>query len=122
MARGVGFIGVRIADPAGYARTVGLYRDALGLTVTQDDGDRSTRFILPDGTALHVYGPGDRDHLWFGDRTCIGLRVDDVEAARGALEAAGIEILDQVERDATEAWFHYRSPDGSVQEIIGPAG
>ena len=120
-ARGIGFVGLRIADPDAYARTVALYRDAFGLVVTRADGDRSTRFALEDGSALHVYGPNDRDHTWFGDRTCIGLLVDDVPAARAALETAGIDVLDEIERDATEAWFHYRAPDGSVQEVIGPA-
>ena len=119
--RGIGFIGVRLADPVAYARTVALYRDVFGLEVTKRDGERSTRFALADGTALHVYGPADVDHVWFGERTCIGLLVEDIEAARAALEVAGIEILDEVERDATEAWFHYRAPDGSIQEVIGPA-
>ena len=119
--RGIGFIGVRLADPVAYARTVALYRDAFGLETTRVDGERSTRFALGDGTALHVYGPDDVDHIWFAELTCVGLLVDDVETARAALAAVDIEILDDVERDATEAWFHYRAPDGSVQEVIGPA-
>jgi catechol 2,3-dioxygenase-like lactoylglutathione lyase family enzyme len=119
-ARGIGFIGVRIADADAYGQTVALYRDALGMTVTRDDGDRSVRFILPDGTALHVYGPGDVDHVWFGEQACVGLSVDDVQAIRRALEGAGIELLDDIEEDDTDAWFHYRAPDGSVQEVIGP--
>lgn len=117
----VGFIGMRIADPATYLATVGLYRDVLGLDVTAADGERSTRFRLADGTPFHVYGPADADHIAFADETCIGLTVDDVEDARTAIEAAGLEILDDpTQRDGTDAWFHYRSPDGTVHEIIGP--
>jgi len=56
----------------------------------------------------------------FGDRACIGLEVDDVEAARAAPAAAGLAILDETERDGTSAWFHYRAADGSVQELMGP--
>ena len=119
-ARGIGFIGIRIADAAAFERTVALYRETLGLPVTRLDGDRSARFQLPDGTALHVYGPGDEDHVGFGERACIGLTVDDVAATRAALAAAGVEVLDEVQEDDTDAWFHYRGPDGSVQEIIGP--
>ena len=117
----VGFIGMRIGDSPTYAATVGLYRDLLGLEVTAVDGERSTRFRLADGTGLHVYGPADVDHADFGDRACIGLVVDDVDGTRAAMDAAGIEILDDpIQRDGTEAWFHYRAPDGSVNEILGP--
>ena len=112
---------MRIRDSLTYAATVGLYRDLLGLEVTAVDGERSTRFRLVDGTGLHVYGPADVDHVDFGDRACIGLVVDDVDGTRAAMDAAGIEILDDpTQRDGTEAWFHYRSPDGSVHEILGP--
>jgi catechol 2,3-dioxygenase-like lactoylglutathione lyase family enzyme len=119
-ARRIGFVGVRIGDLDAYVRTVALYRDVLGLAVTRDDGERSTRFVLPDGTSLHLSGPADMDHVDFGERTCVGLFVDDVAAARNALAATGIELFDAIEEDDTEAWFHYRAPDGSVQEIIGP--
>ncbi len=116
----VRFVGFRVADLRAYEATVTVYRDRLGLRVALDDGRRSTRFSLGDGTALHVYGPDDRDHLAFGDRACIGLEVDDLDAALAELEAAGLAILDDTERDGTSAWFHYRAPDGSVQELVGP--
>jgi catechol 2,3-dioxygenase-like lactoylglutathione lyase family enzyme len=116
----VRFVGVRVADPEAYEATVTVYRDQLGLRVVLEDGRRSTRFTLGDGTALHVYGPDDLDHVAFGDRACIGLEVDDLDAARAGLEAAGLAILDDIERNGTSAWFHYRAPDGSVQELVGP--
>jgi hypothetical protein len=117
----IGFIGMRIGDRPTYASTVALYRDRLGLEVTAVDGERSTRFRLADGTAFHVYGPADTDHVDFGDRACIGLVVDDVDATRAELEAAGLEILDDpIQRDGTESWFHDRAPDGTVHEILGP--
>jgi catechol 2,3-dioxygenase-like lactoylglutathione lyase family enzyme len=121
-ARRIGFVGLRVDDPSRYARTVAVYRDALGLPVVLEDGDRSTRFRLADGSGLHVYGPGDVDHLAFADRMCVGIVVDDVDAARAELLASGIEVLDETERDGDEAWFHYRAPDGSVQEVLGPDG
>ena len=116
----VRFVGFRVADPGAYLATVAMYRDQVGLRVVLDDGRRSVRFGLGDGTALHVYGPDDLDHVAFDDRACVGLEVDDVEAVRVSLEAAGLAILDDIERDGTSAWFHYRAADGSVQEIIGP--
>jgi hypothetical protein len=120
-ARRIGFVGIRLADSATYSATVALYRDTLGLDVTAADGERSTRFRLADGTPFHIYGPSDADHEAFGERACIGLVVDDVDAARADLEAVGVEILDHpTQRDGTDAWFHYRAPDSSVHELIGP--
>ncbi len=118
--QGVRFVGMRVADPTAYAATVAMYRDALGLTVTSDDGGRSTRFVLGDGTALHVYGPEDDEHLAFGDRVCIGYMVEDVEGTLARLRAAGIELLDDPpQSDGTDAWCHIRTPDGAVHEILG---
>ena len=117
----IGFIGMRFDDAATYARMVALYRDILRLPTAREDGDRSTRFVVGDGSTLHIYGPGDLDHGSFGDRTCVGLVVADVFSTRRELAAAGFEILDDpIQRDGIEAWFHYRAADGSVQEIIGP--
>lgn len=118
---GVAFLGMRIADPAVYAATVALYRDTLGLPVTREDGRRSTRFMLGDGTSLHVYGPDDEDHVDFGERLCVGYRVADVAATLARLRAAGIELLDDLpQSDGEEAWCHIRTPDGAIHEILGP--
>jgi catechol 2,3-dioxygenase-like lactoylglutathione lyase family enzyme len=121
IVEGVAFLGLRIDERAAYDGTVALYRDTLGLTVTSQDGRRSTRFILADGTALHVYGPDDVDHIDFGERTCIGYRVADLPAAVERLRAAGVELLDDPwQADGTEAWCHFRASDGTVHEILGP--
>jgi catechol 2,3-dioxygenase-like lactoylglutathione lyase family enzyme len=117
----VAFLGMRIADPDVYAATVALYRDTLGLRVTSVHGRHSTRFVLGDGTALHVYGPDDEDHLDFGERMCVGYRVADVAATLTRLRAAGIDLLDDPpQSDGEEAWSHIRTPDGAVHEILGP--
>jgi hypothetical protein len=46
--------------------------------------------------------------------------VEDVEATRRRLEERGLEILTEIERTADAAWCHFRAPDGTVLEIIGP--
>lgn len=51
-----------------------------------------------------------------------GLRVADVDATRAELEADRLEMLTEVQRTAEAAWCHFRAPDGTVLEIIGPAG
>ena len=42
-------------------------------------------------------------------------------STRAALEADGLEMLTEVERTEAAAWCHFRAPDGTVLEIIGPA-
>jgi catechol 2,3-dioxygenase-like lactoylglutathione lyase family enzyme len=43
-----------------------FYRDVLGLDVLSID-DSSGSFKLRDGTEVHVYGPKDEHHEFFGD-------------------------------------------------------
>ncbi len=119
--RGLGFLGVRVEEPDRYDATVALYRDTLGLVPFREEPGRLAWFRLGDGTELHVYGPADTDHVAFGDRPCVGLVVDDVDATRAGMEAAGVEFLWETQRDAGRAWAHYRGPDGAVYELIGPA-
>jgi hypothetical protein len=118
---GLGFLGVRIDDLARFTAAVSLYRDSLGLVPFRDEPGRLAWFRLGDGTEVHLYGPEDRDHLAFGDRPCVGLVVEDVEATRLKMEKAGIEFPWETQRDASRVWAHYRGPDGSVYELIGPS-
>lgn len=115
---GLGFLGVRVADPDAYSSTVGLYRDLLELEVIAEVPDRYTWFRLGDDTQLHVYGPLDEDHEEFGDSPCVGLVVDDVDGTRDRMEEAGIEFLWPTQRDGDSAWAHFRGPDGAVYELI----
>lgn len=119
--RGLGFLGVRVADPARFAATVAFYRDLLELPVIAEESDRLVWFRLGDGTQLHVYGPLDTDHIAFGDSPCVGFVVDNVDRVRARLEAAGIEFLWETQHDGGVAWAHYRGPDGPVYELIGAA-
>ena len=96
---------------------VALYRDLFELEAFQVD-ETSARFRLGDGTEVHVYGPADVDHDFFGAGPVVGLVVDDVDAVRQRLDAADIEFLTPVERVGASAWCHFRGPDGNVYEII----
>jgi catechol 2,3-dioxygenase-like lactoylglutathione lyase family enzyme len=115
--RSLGWLGVR--TPAADAMNA-LYRDVLKLEVIlQRPG--ATWFRLPDGTEVHVYGPDDEDHEFFGTAPVIGLAVDSFRAAHAALTDAHIEfVYDRPQRAHGRAWQHFRAPDGNVYEIIGP--
>ena len=116
MVQSLGFLGVRTDA---FDETVALYRDALGMTPIHS-GPGAAWFRAGDGSQVHVYGPAEDDHAFFGSAPVVGLVVEDFDAARAALVGAGIAFVGEPQRDGTTAWNHYRGPDGNVYEIIGP--
>ena len=116
-ASGIGFIGLRTER---FDQMVALFRDRIGLSVIRE-APGATWFRLGSDAELHVYAATDPDHAFFTTGPVVGLRVADVDATRAALEADGLEILTDIERTDEAAWCHFRAPDGTVLEIIGPA-
>ena len=114
---GVGFIGLRTER---FDEMVALFRDRIGLPIINQAAG-ATWFRLGTDAELHVYAATDPDHAFFTTGPVVGLRVADVDATRTALEADGLAMLTEVERTDTAAWCHFRAPDGTVLEIIGPA-
>ena len=113
---GIGFIGLRTDR---FDEMVELFRDLLGLSVVRD-APGAAWFRLGAHAELHVYAETDPDHAFFTTGPVVGLRVADVDEMRSQLEAAGVEMITDVERTDTSAWCHFRAPDGTVLEIIGP--
>ena len=113
---GVGFIGFRTDR---FDEMVTLFRDLIGLSVVRE-APSATWFRLGTDAELHVYADTDADHAFFTTGPVVGLRVEDVEATRGRLEEQGLEMLTEIERTGDAAWCHFRAPDGTVLEIIGP--
>jgi catechol 2,3-dioxygenase-like lactoylglutathione lyase family enzyme len=114
--RSLGWLGVRTDR---FAAMAAFYADALGLECLSQTSD-DARFRLADGTEIHVYGPGDEDHAFFGAGPVVAFRVADFAATRARMVAAGIEFIGPVQRDGAVAWNHFRAPDGNVYEIVGP--
>jgi catechol 2,3-dioxygenase-like lactoylglutathione lyase family enzyme len=113
---GIGFIGFRTDR---FAEMVALFRELIGLEVVRE-APGATRFRLGTDAELHVYADTDPDHAIFTTGPVVGLRVADLDATRARLEEAGLETLTEVERTEAAAWCHFRAPDGTVLEIIGP--
>lgn len=117
VVRALGWLGVRTPDAAAMSA---FYRDVLQLEVILDRPG-ATWFRLADGTEVHVYGPGDEDHDFFGTAPVVGFAVDSFRTAHAALTAAGLEFLyPEPQRAHGRAWQHFRAPDGNVYEIVGP--
>ena len=115
LVKGLVWVGTRTGC---YAEMVGFYRDALGLPIKHEEGEFAV-FVLPDGSKAEVFSPSDPGHTHFSKGPVVGFLVDDVTAARGLLEARGIEFIGPVHKSelAGEAWSHSRAPDGSVYEM-----
>jgi catechol 2,3-dioxygenase-like lactoylglutathione lyase family enzyme len=113
--RGLAWLGTRTER---FAETTAFFRDVLGLRV---ELDRPGQVVLglADGGFVEVFSPDERDHEHFTTGPAAGFLVDDVDAARAELAAAGIELMGRVGRgDAPgEAWQHFRAPDGNVYEL-----
>jgi hypothetical protein len=76
-------------------------------------------FMLPDGTLLELYTKGTEPPFGYNDDgVAFGFRVDDIEAASTELEAAGAEILNDINRAEMDgkpyAYRHFRAPNGRV--------
>ena len=115
LVKGLVWVGSRTEH---YEQMRDFYRDALGLPLEHEE-DEFALFRLPDGSNAEVFGPSDTEHTHFSRGPVAGFLVDDVQTARGVLEAEGIEFIGPVrEWEPTgEAWSHFRAPDGNVYEI-----
>ena len=108
--RALVFVGTR--TPAADAMAA-FVRDVLGLAPRDEDG--AAYFDLPDGSSFAVQ-PTQQDEPV--ERT-VGFLVDDLDASRRDLEAAGAEVVSSYgpNDDGYEA-IHFRAPDGNVYEIV----
>lgn len=75
-------------------------------------------FVLANGVELHVYGPADKDHLFFGLGPVIGSEVADFWGTQTRMVEAGIEFIGSVQDSASRIWNHFRGPDGNIYEIM----
>ncbi|MGH6926534.1 MAG: VOC family protein [Propylenella sp.] len=114
--RRVGFVGMRSER---LEETAKLFRDVIGARVTRQTSDL-VGFELTDGTVLELYGPGDRFHAFFTTGPVVGFRVDDFDATRQAMIAAGVRFIGDIQHADGESWQHFYCPDGTVAEIMGP--
>jgi catechol 2,3-dioxygenase-like lactoylglutathione lyase family enzyme len=105
-----------------YDAQVAFYRDVLQLEVAHEEPGFAV-FRCANGDLVEVFGADhDTEHTFFTTGPVAGFAVDDVDAAKAAMEAAGIEFLgERGSTDEGHAWWHFRAPDGNVYEITsGP--
>jgi predicted enzyme related to lactoylglutathione lyase len=104
-----------VLEPEPFAATKALMTETFGLTPAMEMEGVAV-FNMPNGTLLELYEPQAVPDYGYNDAVAIGFRVDDIEAASAAVEAAGCELLGQITRveEMGYAYRHFRGPDGRV--------
>jgi predicted enzyme related to lactoylglutathione lyase len=113
---GITWHAVVLDDPEPFAATKALLTETFGLAPAME-GEGMVLFIMPNGTMLELNAPQAVPGYGFNDGGVVfGFRVDDVEAASAAVEAAGCELLGEITRveEMGYAYRHFRGLDGRV--------
>ena len=117
--QGITWHGVTL-EPDHFTAMKKLCGEVFGLTpMIEEDG--WTMFAMPNGTVLDLFEPDSDMVPTYGlnDGIVFGFRVDDIEAASAELQAAGFEVLCDINRipEMNYAFCHFRGPDGRVYGI-----
>lgn len=111
--QGISWAGTRTDH---WSETVDMFERVLGLRRDHEEPGFVV-FELPNGDTVEVFETDDAEHRHFTTGPVVGFSVDDLDAARAELEAAGIELLGPVQRGGGMAWLHFRGTDGNVWEL-----
>jgi Glyoxalase/Bleomycin resistance protein/Dioxygenase superfamily len=108
-----------VLEPEPFAATKALMTETFGL-VPEVEREGMVMFIMPNGTMLELNTPqaASADYS-INDGLVFGFRVDDIEAASAAVEAAGCELLGEITRveEVAYAYRRFRGPDGRVYSL-----
>jgi catechol 2,3-dioxygenase-like lactoylglutathione lyase family enzyme len=116
--RRLSWLGIRTGRLDEMAR---FFEGVLGLRPALREPGR-VLFLLPNGDPIDLFDEGMERYRHFDTGPVVGLMVDDVDAARAELEAAGVADLGPVQRAEGFAWAHFRGPDGTLFELQGRTG
>jgi len=98
-------------------RAVKFYRDVLGLELIRQEGSSWAEFET--GTIrLALHGAIEGRPMETGGATAV-FEVDDLDAARAALEEKGVELLDHMgEVEGYARFASFLDPDGNTVQVI----
>ena len=103
-----------------FDRSMRFFRDTLGLEVWVE-GDEQAILKTASGQQLEIFGRDVRE-MELTRSPVVAFEVEDLDAARDELLAAGIELIGETGRWQGFAWQYFRSPDGHVFEIKSSPG
>jgi len=104
------FVALPVTD---LERSTAFYRDTLELE--QIGEGQWPEFQLGENVSLYLIDPTNIGQEYSGPHTAsIALRVPDVEAARGELEAKGVVFAAETFDTGVCHMAHFADPDGNV--------
>ena len=112
--KGLRWLGLRTDR---FYEMVSFFRDVMGMAPIRDE-PQIAGFQMSDGTRLELYRPEEEFHAFFTTGVVVAFRVDDVDAARAEMQAAGTRFIGPIQRAGKASWNHFRAPDGTVFEIL----
>lgn len=111
--KGIIWLGVRTKK---FKEQCDFYEKLFNLPVVYDEPGFKV-FDLPNGDRVEVFDEANPDGEHFSTGPVVGFWVDNIEAARAEMEAAGITFLGETGIGDTSKWAHFRGPDGNTYEI-----
>ena len=96
-------------------RAVALYREALGLSLKFQGGDRWAQFDA-GGVNFSLSSPAEAAEGAQG--AVVIFEVDDIDAARGRLEAQGATVEGTRDMGAHGRALTFRDPDGNLVQLF----
>jgi catechol 2,3-dioxygenase-like lactoylglutathione lyase family enzyme len=91
-------------------------RDVLGMTQAHVEPDFAA-LDMPNGDRFEIFGD-QTSYNTFMTHPVVGFQVEDIDAARAELEAAGIEFIEPIQRmKRGDAWCTFRGPDGFLYSL-----
>jgi predicted enzyme related to lactoylglutathione lyase len=101
------------------SRSLGFYRDLLGMKMKFQDGEKWAQ-LDAQGTRFALASPEEAG-VAAQSNTVIVFEVDDLSAARAALEAAGAPILATRDMGGHGSTLTARDPDGNIIQFFAKA-
>ena len=105
----ISWLGVGTDDFAG---TLAFFTGVLGLEPAIVD-DKGVAILHAGDSQVEIFGPGTSGRARTSPPVP-AFEVEDVEAAREELLAAGVELLGDIGRWNGFEWQYFRGPDGHV--------
>ena len=111
--KGIAWLGTRTSQ---FDAMLNFYQNVMGMKLTRQEPGMAV-IDLPNGDKVELFGEDSSYNKEFTHPVASFL-VDNIDAARAEMEAAGIEFTGPIERmEDGYAWSHFRAPDGFLYDL-----
>ena len=92
--KGLTWLGLRTNH---FDEMLNFFRDVISMKPIRNE-PQVAGFQMSDGTRVELYRPEEEFHAFFTIGPVVAFRVDAVDTARAAIEAAGIQFIGPIQR------------------------